>query len=202
MAVTAAATVVNAVAVVVLVIVTISYARSAKRQAQAAEQQARSAQAQATAAAATLNELRRQLYEQKNLDRAVVQGAVDSALSNVERWLAPGPRQSLESVIRSHTLPPTTELLPDDVAQVLESARRVSGDLAASLGNVFDALRVAQANIDALRGADRDWYRSEDFSRSVTQISGCLQGARESLQRMRTDIYRIQVAEPNAVLLS
>ena len=79
--VTAFATVVNAVAVVVLVVVTIWYARSAKRQANASEQQAKAAseqakaaqsqagaaQAQASTATATLYELRRQLYDQRDL---------------------------------------------------------------------------------------------------------------------------------------
>jgi hypothetical protein len=200
--ITAVATPVNALAVVVLVVITIWYARSANRQAKASEKQAAAAQSQATAAAATLNELRRQFYEQRHMDRALVQGAIDATIANVEHWLVPGPRRSLESAVRSHALPADTALLPLNSSEALECARRTSPELFLSLSGVFDQLRLATAEIDGLRAADPNWYRSDDFAGEVKKISGRLQGAREALQKLRTDIYGFQPTEPDVVRFS
>ena len=186
--VTAFATVVNAVAVVVLVVVTIWYARSAKRQANASEQQAKAAseqakaaqsqagaaQAQASTASATLYELRRQLYDQKDMEVALVEGEIKSALTNTEYLLAPGPRSNLESAIRANALPQEVVLAPSNPEAVLECARRVSTALALQLGHVFDELRIAKSEIDGVRSATANWYKPDDVSNEAKKVTGSI----------------------------
>jgi hypothetical protein len=202
----AVATAVNAIAVVVLVWITRKYVVSAKRQADAAESQATAAtaqasaaQAQASAASATLNALRRQMYDQDVMASMVVESSIKSTLSNIEFWLKPGPRTSLESSIRSQSLPGAVILTPANHGQTLECARRLSRQLAADLSRVFDELNTATQKIEAMRAVNPDWLKPDDITKGTREVLEILQHAKETLQRCQTDLYTYKVEEPNKV---
>ena len=204
----AVATAVNAIAVVVLVWITRKYVISAKRQADAAESQAKAAgaqagaaQAQANAASATLGALRQQIYDENVMARMVVESSIKSALSNIEFWLKPGPRNSLESSIRSQSLPPAVILTPPNHSQTLERARRLSRQLAADLSLSFDELNTATQKIEAMRAAHPDWLKPDDITKGTRDVLEILQHAKETLQRCQTDLYNYKIGEPDRAVL-
>jgi|SRR5580658_1648496 hypothetical protein len=203
----AVATAVNAIAVVVLVWITREYAASTKRQADAAESQAkaaaaqaRAAEAQASAASATLRALRKQDYDQRVMANTVVESGVRTAISNIDFWLRPGPRGSLESSIRSGSLPGAVVLVPPNQSQVLEYSRLLSRQLALDLSRLFDDLNMATQKIETMRSANRDWLKPEDLTKGANEVLEMLRQAKDALQRCQTDLYSRPRQESDAAL--
>ena len=153
------ATAVNTAFVVILVRVTKKYTRitgeileAAQAQAKAAQTQANAAQAQASAASETISALRQQIEEQLGLGRTAVQTIITSAMKQIEYW------KSMEiSFATSRTLPPTEDLIPTTIASAIEHARRISREGAEHLSGVFDNLRLARNEIEAVKLAGRQW---------------------------------------------
>jgi predicted histidine transporter YuiF (NhaC family) len=208
-----AATVVNAIAVVVLVCVTSSYAKSSHRQAQAAESQAkaseaaaraataqaRAAQAQAAAATDTLITLRQQIYDQDVVAKNVVEVAIRSALNNIEFWQKYLTERFVLAV-QTHAVA-TPVLTPANGAHVVDSAGRLSRELAMTLNGAFDILNTVSQRIDGLGHTNDKGLTYLDLPQEAKELGVLLSQARDTLQRSQTDLYQIPTKDKFTIQL-
>jgi hypothetical protein len=145
----ATAAIAGVVLTAVLVVTTILYLRATNRILVESRKSRAAAESQASAAQRTIGLLQQQLEEQMGLGKLIVKEAIHSTRQTIEYWNGqPGIGQLAEA----HGLPPVDRVLPSNWENILEHARRISADGAASLTQAFDNLKKMCDEVERTRG--------------------------------------------------
>jgi hypothetical protein len=146
-AVQAAAAIAGVVLTATLVATTILYLRATNRILLESRKSREAAERQASAAQRSVDLLQRQFAEQLGLGRAIVQSAVESALSAISYW----NQRPLTKAAAGPGFPPPDNLIPANADAAVEHARRISPEAAQELSSAFDDLRNAVSEIERIR---------------------------------------------------
>ena len=146
----AIASAVNALAVVVLVCVTSWYASSTKKILAESRKTREAAEKQATTAQNTLEILQRNLEEQSGLGRIALKHELARAISLIVYW----QERPVTELVRASSLPETSDLIPANLSNILDQARRVSFVVGETTSAAFHKLLLAKTEVERLKNAD------------------------------------------------
>src|SRR5215472_17327574 len=141
------AAVVNSLSVVILVAVTAYYAKKTADILEESRKARIASESQALAAQHSLDLLRAQLVDQLGIGRAVIESAIESAMSAISYW----KQRPLTNVSKGPGLPPSGNLVPANALAAVEHARRFSPQAAQELSSAFDDLRSAVSEIERVK---------------------------------------------------
>jgi len=162
--------------------------------------QANAAQAQAHAATDTLITLRQQIYSQGVLAHNVIDVAIKSALRNVEFWQQQVAGE-FALAVTSKRLPTPVILTPLNDSQVLDSAGRLSREIANTLSSAFDELNAVRQKIEGMSRLNERGLSYVDCPKEIRELSALLGHAKQTLQRCQTDLYAIPKDDPSTLRL-
>jgi hypothetical protein len=133
--------------VVILVWITARYAESTAKILDESKKARAAAERQVAAAQESVHLLERQLAEQLGLGRSIIQSAIQSLTQQIEYWRA----QDIKSLAPAGGLPPTDDLIPQNLHAAVEHARRISPVAAEELLRASDEIKIARNEIESVR---------------------------------------------------
>jgi len=182
-AVQAAAAIAGIVLTAVLVTATILYLRATNRILVESRKSREAAETQASAAQRTIALLQQQFEEQLGIGKLIVKDAIRSTRQTIEYWAAqPGFGQ----LAAAPGLPPTDRVLPSNWMNALDHVRRISGDGAASLAQVFENLKKMCDEVERTRDVAK--RQGAFLYRTPSRAPEFLVSARASLDEAETKL--------------
>jgi len=173
----------NAVIVFALTIITRKYVVLTKGILTESHKAREATERQATAAQQNIEFLQRQLEMQAGLGRTTVQGAIKSAIAEINQW-----RQLPLSELKLGTSFPNPDgLIPTNLSTILERAYRVSSSIGTLVSEGFDSLQLAQNEIERTKNASaaigtRSYIdRPSDADRYLAEALQKLQKAQDTI---------------------
>jgi len=167
---------------IVLVCVTAWYAHTTRRLLSESQKTGADIKRIAEVAEASLHTLRQQIETQAGVNRGVVEAAIQTALRNIDYWTA----ANIPSIAAQHAIPSQIHLRPDNAAEAIEHAGRMSSAAARHLATAFDALTHAKTEIETMREAKA--VPVDFYAQKARRVTDFLQTAKCNVEAAKAEL--------------
>ena len=173
---------INALATVILVVITALYAWSTAKILKESRLARKATERQAASSEESIRVLRQQIAEQSGVERAVIETVISGALAGITYW----KEANLKNMTYSSVFPDTIELVPPDGHLAVRHAIHISSSVSSPLEAGLGQLRLAQGELEILRGATSNKTGVERTH--SPRVHKHLDAAKEDLEKARSEL--------------